>query len=230
MSRIFVTGDTHCTVDYKKLTSKKFPVQKNLTKDDYVIIAGDFGAIWDLSAQCKYMLEWYDERSFTTLFVDGNHENFNLLNGYPEETWNGGEIHRISPSIMHLKRGQVFNIGGITLFTFGGASSIDKAYRLSNISWWEAEVPNYAEVDAGLLNLARVDWKVDYVITHTAPTDIVKAVYSDTFTDPTTAMLDNFAERMSFKHWYFGHLHVDQCFGKYTGLYNKIIELGVQEH
>lgn len=34
---------------------------------------------------------WLNDRPFTTLFVDGNHENFDLLNAYPVENWHGGK-------------------------------------------------------------------------------------------------------------------------------------------
>lgn len=40
---IYVTGDTHANIDIEKLNTTKFPQQKNLTKDDYLIICGDFG-------------------------------------------------------------------------------------------------------------------------------------------------------------------------------------------
>ena len=39
---IFITGDTHG--DWiNRLRTKVFPEQKEMTKDDYVIICGDFG-------------------------------------------------------------------------------------------------------------------------------------------------------------------------------------------
>ena len=38
---IFVTGDCHG--EFYKLGSKKFKEQKEMTKDDIVIICGDFG-------------------------------------------------------------------------------------------------------------------------------------------------------------------------------------------
>lgn len=44
---IYVTGDTHANIDIEKLNTTKFPQQKNLTKDDYLIICGDFGLCWD---------------------------------------------------------------------------------------------------------------------------------------------------------------------------------------
>lgn len=46
MSRIFITGDTHGSYDIQKLARKNFPEGKTLTKDDYVIICGDFGCVW----------------------------------------------------------------------------------------------------------------------------------------------------------------------------------------
>jgi predicted phosphodiesterase len=42
-SVIFVTGDTHG--DFSRFAADRFPEQKELTKDDFVIICGDFG-IW----------------------------------------------------------------------------------------------------------------------------------------------------------------------------------------
>ena len=112
MSRIFITGDTHCDYDWEKINTTNFPEQKNLTKDDYVIIAGDFGGIWGLDKTDRYIIKTYEKRSFTTLFVDGNHENHDALDQYPVEIWNGGKIHRISDTVIHLMRGQVFEIGG----------------------------------------------------------------------------------------------------------------------
>ena len=71
------------------------------------------------------LLDWLDCKSFTTLFVDGNHENFDRLYDYPVENWHGGKVHKIRPSVIHLMRGQVFDIDDRSIFTFGGASSHD---------------------------------------------------------------------------------------------------------
>ena len=70
-------------------------------------------------------MDWLDCKSFTTLFVDGNHENFDRLYEYPVEEWHGGKVHKIRPSVIHLMRGQIFEIEGKSIFTFGGASSHD---------------------------------------------------------------------------------------------------------
>ena len=74
---IYVTGDCHG--DFRKFSTDSFPEQKEMTKDDIVIVCGDFGAIWDSDGMSRfesYWLNWLDEKPFTTVFVDGNHENF----------------------------------------------------------------------------------------------------------------------------------------------------------
>lgn len=82
---IYVTGDLHGHIDISKLNTKNFPEQKYLTKKDYVIICGDFGLIWDNSKQELYWRKWLENKNFITLFCDGNHSNFDLLNQYPVE-------------------------------------------------------------------------------------------------------------------------------------------------
>ena len=58
---VYVTGDTHG--DWmNRLKTDSFPEQKEMTKDDYVIICGDFG-LWDNSNREKYNLDWLDRKS-----------------------------------------------------------------------------------------------------------------------------------------------------------------------
>lgn len=80
---IYITGDSHG--DFQRFGSKYFPQQKGMSREDYVVIAGDFGGLWDGSQKDQYWLDWLNKKPFTTLFVDGNHENFDLLNTLPEK-------------------------------------------------------------------------------------------------------------------------------------------------
>lgn len=225
MSRIFVTGDTHQSIDLSKLDVNNFPEQKNLTKDDYVIVCGDFGMVWRNSETEMLYRKWLEERNFTTLWVDGNHENFDLLEKFPVSIWNGGKVHYISDSIIHLMRGQVFNINGLKFFTMGGATSIDKDLRVPGLTWWSQEIPSKEEFDEALVNLDKHNWEVDYVITHTTSNRIMKElgyIKEDTVLNKFFDMLE---EKLKFKHWYFGHFHDDVELDKHTLLYNKIIEI-----
>ena len=99
MSRIFVTGDTHCNAcgEFTKLNAKNFPQQKELDKADFVLIAGDLGLLWCGSGEERHWLDWLEDKPFTTLFVDGNHENHAMLAEFLVEEWHGGKIHRIRP-------------------------------------------------------------------------------------------------------------------------------------
>ena len=70
---IYLTGDTHIPIDIGKLNTKNFPQQKEMTKDDYVIVLGDFGLLWKKNKTYEYWKKWLEERNFTTLWIDGNH-------------------------------------------------------------------------------------------------------------------------------------------------------------
>lgn len=120
---IFMTGDTHG--DFSKLRPVAFRKQGSLTKDDCLIICGDFGGVWDGSEIEQQWLDWLEDRSFTTLFVSGNHENYDLLRSHPTSEWHGGLVQPIRPSVLHLMRGQLYEICRKKIFTMGGASSHD---------------------------------------------------------------------------------------------------------
>lgn len=172
---------------------KNFPEQRELTKDDHVIICGDFGGVWNKNEESKKekaLLDWLDDKNFTTLFVDGNHENFDRLYEYPEEKWHGSRVHKIRPSVIHLMRGQIFELERKKFFTFGGASSHDidggilepddpdfkkkkkqldrgwQPYRINHVSWWKQELPSEAEMEEGRRNLTKYGNQVDYIVTH----------------------------------------------------------------
>jgi len=221
---IYITGDIHGTHDIQKLTTALFTEQKDLTKKNYVIILGDFGLTWDESEDRKYWLKWLDDKNFTTLFLDGNHENFDSLYKYPVVDFLGGKTHQIRPSIYHLMRGEIFTIEGLKFFTFGGGISIDKMYRVEGVSWWPQEIPNYAEIENGYQNLEKNDWIVDYVLTHAAPSRLSLMLHSHhNESDEVTRILDQFEEKIICKKWFFGHHHIDEEIDdKFKVFYNKI--------
>ena len=230
MSRLFVTGDTHRTVDIKKLV--KLANTYKLTKEDYVVILGDFGAIWEAygSKENKDYLQMYEDMPWTTLWIDGNHENFDAIEQYPVEDWNGGKIHRVSPTVIHLMRGQVFTICDKKIFTMGGGTSIDKYLRQNHISWWEQEIPNTKEFNTAIDNLEANDNKVDLIFTHSCSRDIERKIYGGNLKYPDE--LNGFFEflkediKVKYKHWYFGHHHIDKDIDeKHTCLYNTFREI-----
>jgi predicted phosphodiesterase len=187
---IYITGDMHG--DFRRFTEhnrKRFPFE--MTKQDSVIICGDFGLLWEENETFYYNLEWLSALPFRILWVTGNHENYNMIEQFSLEEWNGGKVrHILRDKIILLERGQIFTIEDYTFFAFGGASSHDiqggvfdrnspsylndvwKAcinnlpYRVLNESWWPAELPTEEEMQEGRRNLEKAGYQVDYVISH----------------------------------------------------------------
>lgn len=230
---IFVTGDIHASYDIHKLMQSRFDAT-GLTKDDYVIICGDFGLVWHGSDEEAYWLRWLDSRPFTTLFVDGNHEGFKLLNSLPTEQWHGGTVHRVSESVLHLMRGEVFEIDGKKIFAMGGAASstYDIEHRKAGVSWFPEEVPNEDERSRAEATLEANGWSVDVVLTHCAPTSAETALNNVTDRlelhpmDEYTDWLNEIDGKLTYDAWFCGHYHVDAALGnKKQALYQHIAKL-----
>lgn len=221
---IYITGDTHIPIDINKLSVSNFSEQKLLTKNDYVIICGDFGGVWNKSTEETYWLQWLNDKQFTILFIDGNHENFDMLNNqYPVENYLGGKVHKITTSIYHLMRGHVFIINNLKFFTMGGAVSHDKEYRKEGKSWWSQEMPFDEEYNTALKNLDEHNWKVDYIITHCAPDSIQNEINDCYEHNKLTNFLEIVKINCQYKQWYFGHYHIDKDIDeKHIAMYNNI--------
>ena len=230
---IYVTGDCH--QDFRRFNARIFPEQREMSKEDYVIICGDFGGVWNKggeSGEEKYLMDWLEGKSFTTLFVDGNHENFDRLYACPEEVWHGGRVHKIRPSVVHLMRGQVFEIDGKRIFTFGGAASHDvdggilepedpdfkkkkrkldrgwQPYRINHVSWWRQELPSQEEMEEGRRNLAAHENTVDFIVTHCCASSTQVLLGGPMYRpDIATAYLEEIRQNTRFKKWFFGHYH-----------------------
>jgi predicted phosphodiesterase len=236
---IYVTGDTHIPINIDKLSPENFPEQSSLTKNDYVIVCGDFGLIWNHNGENeteRKWKKWLDERPFTTLFVDGNHENFDRLNNYQTEVWKGGKIHRITDSIIHLMRGQVFELEGKKFFTFGGARSVDRGvvtgteHTDRGKNWWDAELPTMAEMDEARENLALHGNKVDVIITHDLPgreqTLLAKAWRFSVWPTYLNSFLDDIRIETEYDQWYAGHYHMDIALTpKIREIFNNVINI-----
>ena len=223
---IYLTGDTHIPIDVGKLSSKRFPEQKEMTNTDFLIICGDFGGVWCGDNEELYWRKWLDKKNFTTLFVDGNHENFDMLGSFPIVDFCEGKAHKISNKIYHLMRGQIYTIDGRRIFTLGGASSHDREVRKEGKSWWKDELPNESEYNIAINNLSKENWSVDIVITHSAPTSIQKLINPSYEENSLTDFLEGVNRRLEFDKWFFGHYHLDeQIDDSHVVIYNDIVKL-----
>ena len=233
---IYITGDAHGE------RSRIAYLDSRLKKGDYIIVCGDFGYVYNDDVPERHFLDDIEARDYTILFVDGNHENFPAIYKYPEEEWCGGRIHRIRRNIIHLQRGQVFEIEGYTFFTFGGGYSIDKESRLEGLSWWKEELPAQEEYDEGNRNLDRYNRKVDFILTHTLNIESIKVLSAmdrngklkpyGTDEEALNFYLEDIRKSVNYRHWYFGHFHRDKSIGytRQTALWFDIIKIGEEDN
>lgn len=207
---IYVTGDTHG--DRYRFSPSCMAGEGGFGAGDVVIVCGDFGYVLTCDYGEKKWLDALSRKPYTVCFVDGNHENFPEIFKYPEEEWCGGKIHRIRQNVIHLMRGQVYEIEGKKFFTMGGAFSTDREFRELGKTYWEEEIPTQQECDEAIKNLARAKMSVDYVITHNAPLSaIMELGYTPAEEDKNLAdFLEWVLEIIDYKKWYFGHWHKDK--------------------
>lgn len=224
-----IAGDTHGMLDMGKVIQFFNNHEGEYTSDDYLIICGDVGVCGFSSSHEAETRDVLRNLPVTTLFIDGNHENFEQLNSYGVDMWNGGKVHFIESSIIHLMRGQVFEIDGTRFFTFGGAYSIDKMYRTEGVSWFPEEMPNRDEYEEGWYNLEKADFQVDYILTHSGPREVVAAMGYEELSDGEVELrqyLQRVADNAEFEAWYFGHFHEDtEVEDMFFCLYDEMVVL-----
>ena len=88
--------------------------------------------------------------------------------------------------MLHLMRGEVFDIAGNTVLAMGGAASHDEQWRREGKTWWPEEMPSESEMEYCRASLDRVGWKVDYVVTHEAPVDLADELCMECIASSTT--------------------------------------------
>ncbi|MBR1747388.1 MAG: metallophosphoesterase [Clostridia bacterium] len=223
---LFVTGDTHGRYTAQSIAAFN-DEHDELTKDDIVVVAGDFSGV--LEQNFDKNMDFYEKMRFTVAFVDGNHECYPRLEQCPKEVWHGGTIHRVRNNVVHLTRGQIFDLCGKRLLAFGGATSTDEGRTDGFDVYLDKEAPTNEDLYIAIDNLSKRDFAVDYIVTHTCDE---RAFYYPALSDfryrlfPETQLLNYFETNVQYDHWYFGHFHIDAEINyRKTAIYQKIIRL-----
>lgn len=225
MNRVFLKGDCHGRFD----EIVDFIETYSLDEGDYIIVVGDMALFWRNDRKdADYFINFYEENYKVNLwFIDGNHENFKLLNELEIDEKGLGTV---SPHIKYLPRGLTFELCGKRYLCMGGADSVDRFRRIKNYTWWEEEkiLPeDIAKVDKSLY--------YDIVLTHAAPQTIVgnnkwqlcMLLLAEELIDHSSEQrLEELMDGLKFGHWYFGHYHADvQLNDKFTCLLHDFIEI-----
>jgi len=231
--KTFVMGDVHGEMDFHKV------YREAGHENDRLLQVGDFGLVFNVMQTRAELDRLKDMQNHwkEVFLVDGNHENFTRLNRFPLQTRYGGKVRQLAPNVFWMQRGEVFDFDGQTVWAMGGADSVDKHWRTKDHDWWAEELPTWDEMNYGMDNLEKVDWKVDYVLSHTCPNKVKHMMMQYMRLKPNDVHLEKYfdevVEKLDFYKWYFGHFHVDVTLGnQFVGLFNYLVELGdeVPEH
>lgn len=193
------------------------------TDSDLLIILGDLGIRFEDTEQNRQFTEWFLSLDKHIAVVEGNHENHAFLNSFPSDTWCGGEVNRLSDTIVRLKRGNVYTVAGKTFFVMGGCKSSAKWKEMG--LWFDGEEPTEEELSQAYKNLAEHNNAVDYVLTHKYVD--YKGKEPDAFPRLSLEGLTKYIdEAVDFRHWYSGHWHHTQYIdGRHTVVYDELLPI-----
>ena len=217
---ITITGDTHGVAD--RFDDARL---RKLKKGDFLIVCGDFGYLWNSGRAEEKLLNRLGKKKYNILFVDGCHENYDLLKAYPVSEWNGGKVQQISGNLYHLMRGQIYELEGKKLFAFGGGESSDKQMYMDMEKWWPQEMPSLEEMSEGIRNLKQAGMTVDYIVTHSPAPTMNLYLRNDTLEKNQLEMFfEQLVKNVKFERWFFGSLHIDRNItAAYRSLFNDIV-------
>ena len=214
---VYVTSDLHGAFDIHKINPDEFIPGRTMTDQDILLVCGDFGCIWDGGSSDRFWLNWLESLPWTTVFIDGNHENFDVLNRYPVEEWNGGKVRRIRSNIVTLMRGEMYHFDDKNWLALGGGFSHDCQLRKESINWWKEEIFSKDEAAHALETLKKHNKQADIIISH----DVYKShplstryskdmsVYGEDRVDQHE-FLEQIRKTADYKLWLCGHYHEDR--------------------
>ncbi len=228
---VILTGDTHR--DFDRIFD--FCAEYETTRDDVLVILGDACINYFLD-DTDYNLKWeLAHLEVTLLCVHGNHEERPfLIDGYEEKAWRGGIVYweREFPNLLFAKDGEIYDLEGKRALVIGGAYSVDKRWRLaSGEPWFPSEQPSEEIMDDVERALDRVHWRVDVVLSHTAPLkyepveEFLPTIDQSLVDKTTERWLDAIEARLDYGHWYLGHYHCERREAKVSILFEEFVEL-----
>lgn len=236
MPKIYITGDTHR--NFKRIQSFCYKAQTN--REDILIILGDAGINYYLDSSDKPLKKKLSKLPITLFCIHGNHEERpENIPTYHETEFYGGKVYIEDEysNLIFAKDGEIYNLNGNRCLVLGGAYSVDKYYRLATGNKWFPSEQITDRVKGEIENfLDTQNWSVDYVLSHTCPYHtrpthlFLKCINQDEVDSSMEVWLQKIADRLNFKHWYFGHFHDDWDNGKYSMLYTDIVEFPMEDN
>lgn len=162
-ARVFLLGDVHGNGAFAEYAI----AAAGRAGCGVVLQLGDFG-YWDHTLGGRSFLDRVARAAATcdttVYFIDGNHENHDLLDDLVESGRVGADgVAWVRPNVGWITRGTRWEWRGTTFAALGGAASVDRERRETGWTWWPQETLHPRD----LATLGRDP--VDVLISHDAP-------------------------------------------------------------
>lgn len=232
MNRAYVSGDTH-----GKVADRIYDA--NLRPGDTLIILGDNGLNFFLDERDKKEKKLVQASGVNVYCLRGNHDVrpqtlLTMERIYDYETENF--VYREPPysNIRYLIDGSTYQFGDYSALVIGGAYSIDRNLRLSQIrkdgwcGWWPDEQLYECEKEKILRRVHRSN--ADFIFTHTCPlefqpTDLfLSSVDQSTVDNSMEQFLSKVSKEVKWNIWLFGHYHQDRIERNYVEQFYQNVE------
>lgn len=197
---IWLLGDPHGGEDTEGIRQ----YLQRAPEGDLLLLLGDVGLKFADTDQNREFDRLLLNAQKPIAFLDGNHENFPYLGGFPVEDWMGGKVHRLTEQLVHLMRGNIYTLEGKTFFVFGGCKSSAKWKEMG--LWYPGDEPEPEQLELARQNLEKCDYKVDYILTHKYEQTPARGTCCPTL----QAFTQWLEEHVTYRHWYAGHWHINQ--------------------
>lgn len=164
--RILLAGDTHGNAFH---LGRVFDhaVGKGAER---IVQLGDFGYGWATTADGDDLFvetasQYAAKSGIPLYYIEGNHENFDALEAVlADKTPEPDGTYRMADGVYYIPRGTLLWWDGVRILCCGGATSVDKKYRVNGVSWWRQEEILFADVDTCLGR-----GRADILLTHDFP-------------------------------------------------------------
>ena len=251
---LYFHGDIHGNI-IDNFSYRHNPEMRTLTENDYLIVLGDCGVPWNYATEKRdsYELRWLNERPYKTIFITGNHDNYDLIEQMPQiDFYNGvarqavfkGETFE---NIVYIDKPTVLDIQEQHILVIPGADSHDiqdgiidgtdpnwkklfktawknwKRVRVSHITWWPQEKLQIDEIE----KILKTDNNFDFILSHECPSS--QLIYFRRRFSPTDGeiYLEQVKEKVDYKIWLHGHMHqfANNYYDNIICLYNDLLSL-----
>lgn len=200
--KLLILGDTHgCWADLNIVIARALRKHPDITG---FIQVGDWGYAFPGTKPFEFMDIYMEDellalaRSIPFYWLDGNHENFDVLEK-DQGAW--------QPGIKYMPRGSTLDFDGTAAMFFGGAASHDRAYRIEGLSWWPQEFITYKQTMDALEHKGQIDVLFSHEHPASFPYSDKRYGPDDIFGIAEKNALEAIREKFKPKWSFFGHHH-----------------------